>query len=134
MQWLQIYQLSTESLRSVLGTFSEVFPHILIFRVRGEAKGKDLILVGSRVPLTLDHVAERMNNPRIAADLQRVGVNTPDDVRTWFVCDETQLAAAVKGALINTDDNMHVEARAPREVFRPSMDENAAWIENLRRR
>src|SRR6266699_3805397 len=89
---------------------SAVFPHVLIFRVRGEAKGKDLILVGSRVPLTLDHVAERMNNPRIAADLQRVGVNTPDDVRTWFVCDETQLAAAVKGALINTDDNMHVEA------------------------
>ena len=134
VQWLQIYQLSTESLRSVLGTFSEVFPHVLIFRVRGEAKGKDLILVGSRAQLTLDHVAERMNNPRIAADLQRVGINTPDDVRAWFVCDESQLAAAVKGALINTDDNMHVETTAPREVFRPSMDENAAWIENLRRR
>ncbi|HSV32846.1 MAG TPA: fused MFS/spermidine synthase, partial [Pyrinomonadaceae bacterium] len=134
VQWLQIYQLSTESLRSVLGTFSEVFPHVLIFRVRGEAKGKDLILVGSRAQLTLDHVAERMNNPRIAADLQRVGINTPDDVRAWFVCDESQLAAAVKGALINTDDNMHVETVAPREVFRPSMDENAAWIENLRRR
>jgi len=132
VQWLQIYQLSTESLRSVLATFHEVFPHLLIFRVRGEAKGKDLILVGSRAPLSLMYVAERMNNPSISVDLVRAGIKTPDDVRDWLVCDETQLAPAVNGAIINTDDNMHVETVAPREAFRPSMEENAAWIESLK--
>src|SRR6266498_3931244 len=48
VQWLQIYQLSTDSLRSVLATFQETFPHVLVFRVEGAWKGKDLLLVGSK--------------------------------------------------------------------------------------
>jgi spermidine synthase len=133
VQWLQIYQLSTESLRSVLATFHEVFPHVAVFRVQGAAKGKDLILLGSRAPITLDRIDERMKDPRIAADLNRVGIGTPNEIRDWFVCDEAQLGPAVAGAVINTDDNMHVETVAPREAFRPTMDKNAAWIESLRK-
>jgi len=132
VQWLQMYQLSTESLRSVLATFHEVFPHVLVFRVRGDTKGKDLILLGSRQALNLDHVAKRISNPRVAADLARVGIKNVEDVRGWFITDETQLGPAVAGATINTDDNMHVETVAPREAFRPTMEENAAWIEKLR--
>jgi len=134
VQWLQMYQLSTESLRSVLATFHQVFPHVVVFRVRGDTKGKDLILLGSRQPLNLDHVAERITNPRVAADLARVGIRSIEDVRAWFVADETQLGPAIAGAVINTDDNMHVETVAPREAFRPTMEENAAWIESLRRK
>lgn len=133
LQWVQIYQLSGESLRSVLATFHEVYPHVAVFRVLGAAKGKDLILIGSRTPLTLERVGERMSNPRIAAELSRVGIKSADDVRAWFVCDESQLGPAVAGAVINTDDNMHVETVAPREAFRPTMDENAAWIDRLKK-
>jgi spermidine synthase len=131
VQWVQIYQLSTESLRSVLATYKSVFPHVLMFRVQGAAKGKDLILVGSRQPLTLDRVGERMQDGRVMKELARINVNTPADLESWFVCDETQLAPAVDGAVINTDDNMRVENRAPREAFLPVVEANAAWIENL---
>jgi spermidine synthase len=134
VQWLQTYQLSTESLRTVLATFHEVFPHVFVFRVRGEIKGKDLILLGSRQALNLDLVGERMKDARVAVDLARVGIKSADDVRSWLVCDENQLAPAVKGAVINTDDNMHVETVAPREAFRPTMEENSAWIESLKRK
>ena len=133
VQWLQTYQLSTESLRSVLATFHETFPHVAVFRVQGAAKGKDLILVGSRQALSLERIDEPMRDPRTKADLARVGIKTADDVRAWFVCDENQLGPAVAGAIINTDDNMHVETVAPREAFRPTMEENAAWIESLRK-
>lgn len=37
----------------------------------------------------------------------------------------------VAGAIINAAADMHVETVAPREAFRPTMDENAAWIERL---
>jgi spermidine synthase len=131
VQWVQIYQLSTESLRSVLATYKSVFPHLLVFRVEGAAKGKDLILVGSRQPLTLERVGERMQNERVSKELSRIKMGTPADLETWFVCDETQLGPAVDGAVINTDDNMRVENRAPREAFLPVMETNAAWIENL---
>jgi spermidine synthase len=133
VQWLQIYQLSTESLRSVLATFHAVFPHVAVFRVQGAAKGKDLILLGSRAPITFDQIDQRFSDQRIGAELARAGIRSPDDLRAWSVCDETQLGPAIAGAIINTDDNMHVETVAPREAFRPTMDENAKWIESLRK-
>ncbi|HEV2912411.1 MAG TPA: fused MFS/spermidine synthase [Pyrinomonadaceae bacterium] len=131
MQWLQIYQLSNDGLRSVLATYQSVFPHVLVFRVGGAARGKDLLLVGSRAPLTLERIEERMAEPLSARELARVNIRGRSDIESWYVCDETQLGRALEGAIINTDDNMHIENRAPREAFLPLMDVNAAWIEGL---
>ncbi len=131
VQWVQIYQLSTASLRSVLATYQNVFPHVLVFRVGGATKGKDLILVGSQKPLNFDLLSERLMDPRISAELKRVGMDSEAAVRSWYVCDETQLAPAVAGAVINTDDNMHIETTVPREAFLPLMQTNSAWIEGL---
>ena len=110
VQWVQIYQLSTESLRSVLATYQKVFPHVLVFRVN---RGKDLLLVGSNRPLSLDRLS--------------------GDLKSWFVCDETKLGPAVAGVKINTDDNMHIEMTVPREAFQPLMQGNAEWVEALGR-
>ena len=131
VQWVQIYQLSTQSLRSVLATYQAVFPHVLVFRVGGLNKGKDLLLLGSERPMNLDRVAERLAEPPMANELARVNLHSADDVRSWFVCDETRLGPAVGGARINTDDNMHIETTVPREAFRPLMQTNAAWVEAL---
>jgi spermidine synthase len=131
VQWVQIYQLSTESLRSVLATYQAVFPHVLMFRVGGLNKGKDLLLIGSNQPLSLDRVAERVADPRISAELARVNLNSEADVRSWFVCDESRLRPAVASARINTDDNMHIETTVPREAFRPLMQTNAEWVQAL---
>jgi spermidine synthase len=131
VQWVQIYQLSTESLRSVLATYQKVFPHVLVFRVGGLNKGKDLLLVGSNRPLNLDRLAERLEDPHIAAELARVDLKSEADVRGWFVCDESKLVPAVAGAKINTDDNMHIEMTVPREAFRPLMQSNAEWVQAL---
>ena len=63
--------------------------------------------------------------------MARVNINGAEDILSWYVCDETELAPAVAGAIINTDDNMRVENRAPREAFLPLMNANAEWIESL---
>jgi len=131
VQWVQIYQLSTESLRSVLATYQKVFPHVLMFRVGGLNKGKDLLLFGSNQRLNLDRLSERLADPRVQIELARVNLSTEADVRSWFVCDETRLGPAVAGAKINTDDNMHIETTVPRETFRPLMQSNAQWVEGL---
>jgi spermidine synthase len=131
VQWVQIYQLSTESLRSVLATYGSVFPYVRMFRVGGAARGKDLILVGSRAPLTLEHLGERMSDTRVATELARIKIKGPEDILDWYVCDETRLGPAVAGAVINTDDNMRIETSAPREAFLPFMETNATWIETL---
>ncbi len=131
VQWVQIYQLSTESLRSVLATFHNVFPYVQVFRVEGATYGKDLILIGSKTPLTLDLLKERMGDSRVAAELGRVQIKSEADVKSWYVCDQSRLSPAVAGAVINTDDNMHVETTVPREAFRPLLESNSDWIEKL---
>ena len=132
VQWVQIYQLSTESLRSVLATYHKVFPHVLMFRVGGVNEGKDLILVGSNRPLDVNRISERWQDPRITIDfLPLVNLKTEADVAYWFVCDESRLGPAVAGAKINTDDNMHIEMTVPREAFRPLMQGNAEWVKAL---
>jgi spermidine synthase len=88
VQWVQIYQLSTESLRSVLATYQKVFPHVLVFRVGGLSNGKDLLLVGSNRPLNLDRLSERFRDPRMAAELARVDLKSEADIRSWYLCDE----------------------------------------------
>jgi spermidine synthase len=137
VQWVQIYQLSTESLRSVLATYHKVFPHVLVFRVGGVNKGKDLILVGSNQPLNanlnLDSMSKRLLDPRMRIDFPQVNLKTELDVTSWFVCDESKLGPAVAGATINTDDNMHIETTVPREAFRPLMQTNAEWVQALAR-
>ena len=133
VQWFQIYQLSNESLRSILATFQDTFQHVVVFRVQGAAKGKDLILLGSRRPIDLDIIAHRLSDPRAQLELGRINLHSAEDLRAWFVCDESKLAPAVAAAVINTDDNMHVETAAPREAFRPTMEENAKWIESLKK-
>jgi hypothetical protein len=115
----------------VLATYHKVFPHVLVFRVGGLNKGKDLILVGSNRPLHLEHLAERFADPRLAAEIARVDLKTEADVGGWFVCDESRLGPAVAGATINTDDNMHIEMTVPREAFRPLMQSNAEWVQAL---
>ena len=132
VQWLQIYQLSTDSLRSVLATYQRVFPHVLVFRVGGAGQGKDLILFGSNQPLNLDRVAQRLADERIAKEVARVNLKSEADVRGWFVCDESRLRPAVSGAKINTDDNMHIETTVPREAFKPLMQRNAEWLNRLK--
>ena len=71
VQWVQIYQLSTESLRSVLATYHKVFPHVLVFRVGGLNKGKDLMLIGSNRPLNLDRVAGAFADQRMSCGTAR---------------------------------------------------------------
>jgi spermidine synthase len=47
-QWFHLYGMSEESTRSLLATFRRVFPHALVF------KDRDLILLGSRRPVSFD--------------------------------------------------------------------------------
>ncbi|HEX5887513.1 MAG TPA: fused MFS/spermidine synthase [Pyrinomonadaceae bacterium] len=131
VQWVQIYQLSTESLRSVLATYHKVFPHVLMFRVGGSSRGKDLLLVGSNQPLNIDRLPARCDDELMRKEQARVNFQPAVDIKSWFVCDETKLGPAVAGARINTDDNMYIETTVPREAFRPLMQTNAEWVQAL---
>lgn len=79
-QWVQLYELSPENIKTVYRTFASQFRYVLAFSA--EELSSDTILVGSDAPLPIDlaHTTRALADPRIAAELERAYVHSPYDV------------------------------------------------------
>ncbi len=79
-QWVQLYELSPENIKTVYRTFASQFNYVVAFAA--EELSSDTILVGSDSPLPLDlaHIARAMEDPRIARELERAYIHSPADV------------------------------------------------------
>jgi spermidine synthase len=74
-QWLQQYELDTESLLLVLRTYASVFPHVAIWY----GMGPDLLLLGFEDPdaaVDVERLAARAALPDYAEGLRRAGIES----------------------------------------------------------
>jgi spermidine synthase len=123
-QWVQMYGMDREDLRSLLRTFSEVYPHVHLFSTIEDA---DLVLVGSDEPLdlrvdTLQAMLDR--DVDVALDLQQVDCATPEDILTRHQMNRDGILAFAGTAERNTDDNMRIEYRAPLHLHDDTAEDN----------
>ena len=127
-QWLQLYKISPDNLRSILRTFHDIFPHLLVF----ESSEYDLLILGSLDPLSIDlrRLEGRLSQPRVKEDLKRIKVGSVRDILSHFVFGTREVSAYVQNALINTDDNALLEFTAPRTL---SIDISEANFQELSR-
>ena len=116
--WLQAYQLEDPVFRSIIRTFSEVFPYTVVFEASSRA---DYLLVGGAEPIriSLDEMVRRFNRPAVAASLGRIDIHQPLDLlqqimMTWPFDDITA------GAFVHTDDSVMLEFAAPRSLHHQS--------------
>lgn len=109
-QWLPIYELTVHDVKTVVRTFSESFPHVLVWLTHYDAE-----LVGSKTPIVIDEVelARRMARPEIARDLGVVFMGTADDFLSYFVLGSDGVRAFGREGVVNTDDNLFLEFSAP---------------------
>ncbi len=79
-QWVQLYEMSPENIKTIYRTFASQFRYVLAFAA--EELSSDTILVGSDSPLSLDvkHVAQTMAIPSVNAELERAYIHSPFDV------------------------------------------------------
>ena len=127
-QWVQMYGMDHEDLRTLLRTFTETYAHVLLFSTIEDA---DLVLVGSDSPLdlTADRIGAMMErDPKVAADLAAVGCETPEDVLTRYLVAQDKILEFVAGAELNTDDNMRIEYSAPRHLHEDTAQDNFAKL------
>lgn len=124
-QWLQIYSLREESVKSFLATFRSVFPHTLVF------KFTDLIILGSRQPIRFDYkkLQQAFQQPRIRESLSNTQIRFPGDMLIRLSLDAKGTAAFSQDAPLNTDDNMLLELAAPMSLYINRMDAIAAEME-----
>lgn len=79
-QWVQLYEMSPENVKTIYRTFASQFKHVLVFSA--EDRSSDTVLLGSDSPLPLDYA--RVNRafalPGVEAELERAYIHSPFDV------------------------------------------------------
>jgi hypothetical protein len=120
VQWLQTYETSDDTFRSVLCTMHQVFGHVAVYRM----SVGDLALVGSPSPLTIDFTKADalLQSPGVQRYLNRL--NRPDVPHTLAEMLAAQLTrgSAVDGFCKGFDAPLReerptIEYRAPRDSF-----------------
>lgn len=149
-QWVQLYELSPENIKTIYRTFASQFEHVVVFAA--EDLSSDTVILGSDSPLPLDleRIQEAYNLPGVATELGRAYVHSPFDIfsRVLMASKEevlhyAQIEYRLRGgewisfpdssnppdrgctmpncrrepAILNTDDNAHIEFAAPRDLI-----------------
>jgi spermidine synthase len=116
-QWMPLYQIAPERLRSAMKTFVEVFPGATFWYVKNHG-----LLVARRDDGLLDPevAARRLRDPRVRADLASIDLGSleqllgllllgPDEIRRF--------AGSRPGIPLNTDDRPYLEYFVPADLF-----------------
>lgn len=114
-QWIQLYEISPETFRSILGAFLKVFPNGQAFVASARS---DLILVACDRPRTLS--LERLRAPQVESAVRRAKLLGPDALAAFWVGTFDSLHVLAAGAALNTDDHRIAEYRAPRDLIERS--------------
>jgi spermidine synthase len=128
-QWLPGYELAPANFRSVMATFAAVFPHVELWQTVNDA-----VLIGSEAPIRVDprELSRRLAEPRVVAQLGRVGLDTARAFLAEQALGDAAFRALAGDAVVNTDDNLHLEFATPRDIGTPQTLRNARAIQRLR--
>ncbi len=114
-QWLPLYELTGENLRSVVRTIRENFAYAMIWVTHYDAE-----IVASNSPIIIDEadLARRIASQQVLDDLREIGMGSAENFLSFFVMGTEGTTAYSRGGKINTDDNLYLEFSAPRSLGR----------------
>lgn len=111
-QWLPLPDLTPGDFKSVVATFAKVFPYTMLFHSTAA------VLIGSMEPfeVDIDDLSARLAQPRVERGLSTVGLSKPLTFMSELALDDDGVRQFSDGAIINTDDNLHLEYSSPLAV------------------
>ncbi len=116
-QWVQLYELSPDDVRMVLGEFQRQFPEVTAWNM---GVG-DLVLIGSRQPLNLDLARVEQivaNDESLKQDFRHhLSMMDPMEIMSFYTLSSDEVRTVATGARRNTDDLPLLEFNAPRNLF-----------------
>ncbi len=120
-QWLPIYELSVDNLKSVVKTFSNSFKYTMAWLTQNDAE-----LIGSNAPLIIDEaqLMQRLAAPAVYRDLKPVMMDTATDFLSYFIMGTAGLTAFSRDGIVNTDDNLYLEFSTPVSIGKDVMPAN----------
>jgi len=123
-QWVQVYGLGLEDVKSILRTFQEVFPNTYVFGIPPMGHSRwpagDLVVLGSLKPLKpqVEALERLMKDERVKNALKRIEIEQPGDILSPLRMGPEETAAFVGPGGLNTDDNMRIEFSAPLSFYK----------------
>ena len=130
LQWVQLYSLEKEDLKSVIYTFSEVFPYTQVW---SSTNYKDLFLIGSLEPIRIDKekFSARFNLQGIKEDFKRAAISEPEEILANFIFSQEQIKKFEK-ARIHIDNHPFLEFQAPLALYKDTVSENLEELYSFR--
>ena len=117
LQWIQLYELSPEAIKSLLRTYASVFDEILVFSAHPTSN--DIFLIGSSEPLKLkrDALLKAMSAPERMHWFQAAKLPEPVDLLPRLIFGRDEILSWVGDGPLNTDDNGLVEFLGPIDLL-----------------
>jgi spermidine synthase len=112
-QWLPLYELSEDNLKSIVQTLRANFSYTMIWLTHSDAE-----LIGSNSPIIIDEneLERRIKVPEVLQDLEHVKMGSAEDFLSYFVMGTEGTNTYSSGGRINTDDNLYLEFSAPHSI------------------
>ncbi|PYM65410.1 MAG: hypothetical protein DMD79_04770 [Candidatus Rokuibacteriota bacterium] len=126
-QWLPLYWMTLEDLRTALRTFHDVFPQVTLW-----VFDSDVLMLGSLGPTSLDlnRLQERFEQTRVRSDLAEVRVATPPALLSHFLLGSEGVARLIRGTgPLHTDDRPVLEFAGPKTLFQDDARGNIEAME-----
>ena len=125
-QWVPLHSLDGDVVRSLIYTFTDVFPEYCAWFVNS-----DLFMIGSNEPLQVDYAKARirLSKPAVAAALRDVGLGDLTEVLSCFFMGGEAIDAYVKGGSIMTDDRPWAEFVAPKLIYERTVQDTLGQIQ-----
>jgi spermidine synthase len=93
-QWVQLYELSPENIKTIYRTFASQFEHVLV--LSADDRSSDTVMLGSDQPIRFDleRIDPLFQSPPIRTELERANLYSPYDLfsRTLFATRDEVLA------------------------------------------
>jgi spermidine synthase len=117
--WMPFYESNTETTKSVISTFFQVFPNGILFSNEMNGSGYDAVLLGQVEPeqINLDELQQRLDRPdyqRVKLSLLQAGFGTHSggvaiELLATYAGRAADLGKWMEGAQINTDRNLRLQ-------------------------
>ena len=113
-QWVPLYESDTDTVKSEIATFFEVFPNGSVWANELNGGGYDVFLLGQAqpAPIDIDNMGERLNRPdyaRVVESLRNVGFTSMSDLLSTYAGQDQDLKPWLQGAAINRDGNLRLQ-------------------------
>lgn len=116
-QWVQIYGFQPEDLKSILKTFSEVFPNVYLF---SNINDTDIFLIGAlndRAILDFNEIAKKFEIKKIQQELSRIHIYDAYEFLSYFITSDKEIKRFISEAEVHTDNRPFLEFSAPKTFY-----------------